>query len=99
MTAVCLCKRYKKQKSKRPTEHINSSLYASVEMENILSASNTGGTDGIYTEINNVPSTFKSPPVPSQNDTYSLIPAVPASSKLPLPGEFAKDKDLFYVTV
>ncbi|XP_035278967.1 uncharacterized protein LOC118230221 [Anguilla anguilla] len=158
MTAVCLCKRYKRQKSKRRTEHINSSLYASVtmenilsasntggidgiyteinnvpstfksppvpsqndtyslitavpassklplpdasvEMENILSASNTGGTDGIYTEINNVPSTFKSPPVPSQNDTYSLIPAVPASSKLPLPGEFAKDKDLFYVTV
>ncbi|XP_061091424.1 uncharacterized protein LOC133124318 isoform X3 [Conger conger] len=81
VTAICLCK---KLKLKRQTEPINNSLYASVTMENILSASDTCGTDRIYDEINDVPSSFKSPPVPSQNDTYSMITAVPAWSKPPV---------------
>ncbi|KAJ8355026.1 hypothetical protein SKAU_G00225930 [Synaphobranchus kaupii] len=85
VTAICLYKRYMKQKFKRQqAELINVHLYSSMKMEDILSASKMGGTDGIYTEINDLPSTFKSPPVPSQNDTYSLISAVPASSIPPL---------------
>ncbi|KAJ8392848.1 hypothetical protein AAFF_G00070520 [Aldrovandia affinis] len=70
---------------------------APVRMENILSAGDTPGGDRIYAEINDAPSTFKCIPsgslgnlekpsggAPGQNYTYSLITAVPTTSKLPL---------------
>ncbi|KAI1885842.1 hypothetical protein AGOR_G00207940 [Albula goreensis] len=101
VTAVCLCRRHRKQKSKRPKAE---PMYSSVNMTSLLSA---GGAP-LYSEIKDVPSTFKPPLSGSNNSSYmqegdmvySEIKDVPCTSKSPTSGLTPKsdtvDRDMVY---